>query len=112
MKVKSKLNVNEHAEDESCNPHLSPNKIYNVVGFDYKCYRIIDDIGEPILYSKSLFNVVDPLYPHSWVREDYPDGDYYVDPPEFSAPGFYEAYFDGDVEAVERFTAYWKLHGL
>lgn len=112
MQVKSKLNVNAHEEGESCNPHLSPNKIYNVIGFDYACYRVIDDLGEPILYPKKLFDIIDSVYPQDWFRENFPDGEYYVDPFEFSARGFYEDYFDGVADAVDKFDAYRKLHKL
>jgi len=114
MKVKSIDNVNEAGMklDGSCQPNLSSNKIYFVVGLDDQNYRLIDDINEPILYRKELFEVIDESIPSNWVRVDYDDGEYYIDPPELSVTGFYEDYFDGNAVAIKKFNRYMKLNGL
>ncbi|GAB3254650.1 hypothetical protein [Chitinimonas naiadis] len=111
MKVKAKLTVHEHLLDESDHRCLSPEQIYPVVGIDSTSFRVINDAGEPVLYAKELFDIVDPIVPNDWVEER--DGDeYYIDPPEFCEPGFYEDYFDNVEYALEKFNAYRRLHGL
>lgn len=109
MKVKTKPYVHDHVVDEYDHQHLEPNKIYNVIGIDDEDYRIINEIGEPILYPKALFDVIESSIPDSWVRQDYEDGEYYIDPPELSRPGFYEDFFDGNPEAIAKFQAFVML---
>lgn len=106
MKVKTLENVSQLDSGGSCNPHLSPDKEYWVVGIDDQHYRVVNDISEPVLYPKSLFIVVDPGYPESWEKQEFEDGEYYIDPPEFSKPGFYEDYFDGVLECKKSFEEF------
>jgi hypothetical protein len=112
MKVKAKLIVHDHAVDEFNHQDLSPGKIYHVVGINDESFRVVDDKGEPILYSKKLFDVVDSKIPDHWVTKKYEDDEYYIDPPEFSEPGFYEKYFDGVKSAVKIFDRYLKLNAI
>lgn len=81
---------------------------YLVVGIDDSHYRLVNDDREPVLYPKPSFRVVDHRIPGDWAREDFPDGEYYIDPPETSAVGFYEDLFDGDPTAVAVFKGVWK----
>ena|ERR1700690_279817 len=99
MLIKTKKEIHEHILDDFDHRHLEPEKIYEVIGIDYDSYRIIDEIGEPILYPKYLFDIIDPSIPESWIREEHETDHYYIDPPELSAPGFYEDYFDKDAKA-------------
>lgn len=78
---------------------------YLVVGFDDENYAVVNDDDEPVLYSRTLFEVVDPWVPEDWVRVDYEDGEYHVDAPECAAPGFYEDVHDGQPPAVATFRA-------
>jgi hypothetical protein len=100
MRVRAKPIVHEHVVDEFDHQHITPSKEYIVIGFDDEYFRVIDDADHPILYPRALFDVVDPSVPDDWVRRDEPDGSYYVDPPECSAPGFYEDVFDQDADAI------------
>lgn len=106
MKIKTKSYVHHHVVDEYDYQELEPNKIYEVIGLDHESYRIINDIGEPILYPKALFDVVETIIPDTWVKEEYGEDEYYLDPPELSKPGFYEDYFDGKPEAIKRFQEF------
>lgn len=106
MKVKVKHNVHNHELDEFDNQNLEPNKTYVVIGIDCDYYRIVNEIGEPILYPKNLFEVIDPLIPESWIREEYGPDEYYINPPELSKSGFYEDLFNNDSEAMRIFEKY------
>lgn len=92
--------------DESYNPHLTPNRIYLVVEIDDTYFRIINDNREPILHRKELFDIVDPDIPKDWVRKDFDDGGYRINPPRMGDRGFYEDYFDGATYAIEEFEKY------
>ncbi len=48
---------------------LTQNKPYFVIGIEADHYRIIDDDGEPFLYSPKLFDIVDSEEPKEWVVE-------------------------------------------
>jgi hypothetical protein len=83
---------------------LTVGQTYVVVGFDDEVFRVINDFGEPILYSRDGFEVLDERSPDDWVRNTVASDEYYVDPPETAMPGFYEDYFDGDPAARETFA--------
>lgn len=106
MKVKVKQGVHDHVFDECNNQNIEEYKVYEVIGINSDYYRIINEMGEPILYPTHLFEIVDSTIPESWVRKDYGPDEYYIDPPELSAPGFYEDYFDGDHEAKTIFDKF------
>ena len=111
MKVKAKATVHDRLVDESEHRGLSAGTVYDVVGIDRKNFRLIDDNDEPFLYPKALFEIVDPSIPDGWITETL-DDEYYVDPPEFAEPGFYEDYFDRVEAAVEKFEAFRKRNSL
>ncbi len=112
MKVKSHLDVNNLPDSETCHPNLSPNTVYTVIGIDNENYRLVNDSCEPILYPKEIFDVIDETYPNNWVRTNFDDGEYYIDPPEFSEIGFFEDYFDGVEKALLAYKAYLQTIGL
>ncbi len=87
-------------------PYISPEKEYYVFGLDHESFRILDDENEPALYPKNLFVVTDDAIPVDWVWNRYSEDEYYADPPGLHEPGFYEDYFDGKQEAIQRFDAY------
>lgn len=106
MKIKSKSCIHDHVADDRNHQNLKPNTIYSVIGIDNDNYRVIDEIGEPILYPKGLFDIVDSSIPESWIKNTFPDGDYYIDPPELSEAGFYEDLFDRKPEAIKIFRSF------
>ena len=112
MKIRAIPDIYERTGRESPNLLLTANRVYSVVSIESECYRIINDRLEPCLYPKELFEVVDPSYPCSWVKTEYDEGEYYIEPFEFSAVGFFEDYFDGDSRAIEIYNNYLKSNGL
>ncbi len=80
---------------------ISPGETYFVIGLNQNELRVVDNDGEPVLYPKELFDVVDPTLPAGWQFLAYPDGEYYLEPVATSSPGFYEDLFgsDGDLLA-------------
>lgn len=112
MKVKSHSDVNNLPGSETCHPDLSPNTVYTVIGIDNENYRVANDSYEPILYPKIIFDVIDGTCPDNWVRVNFDDGEYYIDPPEFSGVGFFEDYFDGVEKVVLTYKNYLKITGI
>ncbi len=96
MKVRAKSQVRGHELDEFDNQHLTPGKEYVVIGLSGPYLRVVDDSGDPILYPRILFDVLDAKIPADWVARDDR-----VDPPEFANIGFYEAVFEGDSAALQ-----------
>jgi hypothetical protein len=82
--------------------------VFGIEGCDTLYYRLVNDMGEPVLYEQRLFKVVDARLPESWVRRDYGAGEYYIDPPEATARGFYEDWHDGDAQARAAFGEVWR----
>lgn len=74
---------------------------YFVLGIDNEYLRVIDDYGEPLLYPKNLFEVLETEMPPGWRFREGSEGDYYIDPKQTAMRGFYEDYFwsSGDTEA-------------
>jgi hypothetical protein len=84
---------------------ITPGREYVVAGYDWKYYRIVDDRGEPLLYRKRFFDVVDPYEDPRWVKDGpFEDGVYYVDAPGCAEPGFYEDWHDRVPEARSTFA--------
>ena len=106
MKVKTKTNIHDHIVDDCNHQNLMVNKVYEVIGVSDEHYRVINELNEPILYPKGLFNIIDSYIPNDWVENRYSDDEYYIDPPGLDKPGFYEDYFDGKIEAIEAFKKF------
>ena len=112
MKIKTKPCFKSSLSIETAVFGISTDREYFVIGIDNECYRIINDLNEPILYPKDIFLEVELAMPVHWVRRDYEDGEYYIDPPEFSSPGFFEDFFDVSPEAIKVFNRHLKLNGM
>ena len=112
MKIKTKTIIHDCILDEYCYDNLKPNKIYNALEIDYESYRVINEIGEPILYPKYLFIVIDSYIPQSWIKDNYEDGQYFIAPPELNKKGFYEDFFDGDQKTISLFWEVVQREGL
>jgi hypothetical protein len=91
---------------------LTPGREYVVIGVDHESYRVVDDKGEPILFPKEGFRVVDDAIPQDWVWDRQGDDEYYGGPAALQIPGFYEDFFEGQREAVEQFTHYLQQSGI
>ncbi len=106
MKVRTKPEIHDHVLDEYDHQGLKPDAIYPVIEIDDECFRILDENNDPILYPKYLFLVVDSTIPNSWVKRDYPDNEYHINPPEMSERTFWDRYHNGDPEAIAQFRMY------
>src|SRR5262245_28507161 len=104
-----KVRVNEN---RSTDRFLTPGKEYEVLGLDHESFRILDDKGEPILFPKTLFTVIDKQVPADWIWDRYGDDEYYANPPELHEAGFYEDLFDHKPDAVNRFDSYLRTKGI
>lgn len=102
MRVRLKPGEAKHYYD------LSPAKTYVVLGIEADDLRIVNDQGRPYLYPPGIFEMVDPGEPGDWVSVLGESGERYAYPQEFSAPGFFEDYFDHVQDAVETFDRYIK----
>jgi hypothetical protein len=85
---------------------LTPGNTYRVIGIEVGWFRILSDEGLPYLFPPDLFEIVDPNADADWITARGTDGDEYVYPPELSAPGFFEDFFEHDARAVAAFRQY------
>jgi hypothetical protein len=92
--------------------HLSTEISYYVLGIEADDFRIVDIMGEPLLFPHKAFDIVDSKEPSDWITEYGEDGERYSYPKEFGAPGFFENYFDRDHKTIEIFNNYIKKIGL
>lgn len=92
--------------------NLTCGKEYVVIGLDEEYYRIVDDYGEPVLFEKFMFNVVDDAIPDDWIWQRNSDDDYCADPPGLNVRGFYEDFFDRKEYAIKRLNDYLRTIGI
>ena len=83
--------------------------IYEVIGIEAGDFRIIDDLGSPVLFSPRLFSVIDRSRPTQW-RTKIMDGVEYSYAPELGKPGFFEDYHEDMKKAVIAFNRYINRH--
>jgi hypothetical protein len=105
MKIRARMDVHDHVVDEYDHPGLTPRKSYAVIEISFDCFRVVNDRGEPILYPKALFEVVNPSIPSHWIKQTFDDDEYFIGPVELSEIGFYNAYFDKEPSAVAKFES-------
>jgi hypothetical protein len=96
----------ELRERDSLYQGLTPGQPYVVLGIEADDLRILNDQGQPCLYSPELLTIVDAHEPADWVSELGEDNERYAYPPPLNNCGFFEDYFDGKPEAVATF---WRV---
>jgi len=87
-------------------PDLTPDQPYVVLGIEADDFRILNDRGQPYLYSPEIFTILDAREPTDWVSGLGEDNERYAYPPPLNDRGFFEDYFDGQSEAVATF---WRV---
>jgi hypothetical protein len=63
-----------------------------------------DDQKTPALFDSSCFVTVDETIAESWVASVGESGTFLLGPKEWSLPGFWESFFDGNDEALKSFA--------
>lgn len=106
MRVRVKTGSLARASEEDPEYCLTELREYFVLGIDDVYVRLADDYGEPILYPKHLFDVLDHSLPPGWRLDEYEDGEYHLDPHLAARPGFYEEYFSSGGDRVTQFSAH------
>jgi hypothetical protein len=104
MRVRAKQDVHDHVVDELSHLCLTPGAEYLVVGLCDEYFRVVDDLGDPMLYPRQLFEILDSTIPSDWVCDRDEDGYTYIDPPECARPGFYEDVADRRSAALATFA--------
>lgn len=87
-------------------PDLTPGHPYVVIGIEADHYRVLNDHGRPYLYPCALFEIVDTREPGDWISEVGDEGERYAYPFPLNTAGFFEDFFDEDVQAVATF---WRV---
>lgn len=99
MKVKAKSNIHTDDIDGLENEDITIGEVYSVIGIEGDYYRLVNDVKEPVLYPKILFDIIDPDIPDNWLKTEY-EGELFLGPIETSRAGFYEDYFDGNKDNI------------
>lgn len=84
-------------------PDLTPSRTYAVIGIEANDLRLLNDQGQPYLYQRDLFEIIDAHAPTDWLTEVGDEGEPYAYPCALNAPGFFEDFFDGNATAVATF---------
>jgi hypothetical protein len=90
----------------SQNPELTAGREYTIIGIEADNLRILNDSGQPYLYSADQFEVIDDRVPENWVTEIGEAGERYAYPPVLNGVGFFEDFFDRKPHAVSEFWAF------
>lgn len=98
--------------DVEVNYWLTAGREYAVIGLDEEHFRVLNDGGEPTLFAREEFEVLDGATPSDWVWRHFDDGEFHADPPGLHEPGFYEDYFDHEEYAVTRVDEYLRMAGI
>lgn len=105
MRVKAKANIAQIKPEEFLYQGITPSEHYFVIEISQDDFRVMDDKGEPILYPKVLFEVLDMRLPSGWRYCEYADGEYHVEPLQTGRPGFYEDFFCSDGDRIAQASA-------
>ena len=101
MRIKVRSDFRSIAKNGLVHPGLRAEAEFYVLGASNEDYRVVDLAGEPILYPKELFKVLDSNVPSGWKFSEYDDGEYRLVPASTARPGFFEDWHgsDGDRNA-------------
>jgi hypothetical protein len=106
VQVRVKIGSLARSSEDDPEHCLTELRDYFVLGVDEVSLRVVSDDGEPALYPKHLFNVLDHSLPPDWRFDDFEDGAYRVVPKLVSRRGFYEDYFGSDGDRAAEVAAH------
>ncbi len=86
---------------------LTIGQTYKVLGLEADMYRLLDDANQPYLFDPECFEVIDSIEPSFWVSKIGDEGERYCYPAQWSSPGFFEDFFDGNKQVIETF---WRMY--
>lgn len=112
MHVRLREDFRSLVTDGRLHQGITPSELYYVIGVDEEDYRVIDDQGEPILYPKALFDVLDATLPPGWQFREYADGEYHLEPISTGRSGFYDDFFCSDGDRKAQAEAYRVLRDV
>ncbi len=94
------IKLNQHISD------LTVGQSYCVIGIEADDYRLLNDCGQPYLYSAAFFTAVDAAEPADWISDIGADGERYAYPLPLNEPGFFEDFFAGVPRAI---AIFWQV---
>ena len=87
-------------------PELTVGNRYRVIQICDDSFRVVDDLGDPVLFPRRAFEAPEGPIPATWV-ELHEDDALYAGPRELSEPRyFWELWHDGDPTIRTRFSLY------
>jgi hypothetical protein len=66
-------------------------------------FRLVGEEAAPALFEPEMFEVVSPKVPTSWLVTSPKPGCFSLEPEAWTVPGFWERFFDDEVEAIASF---------
>lgn len=105
MRIRAKQDFQSLVTDGREHQGIGATEEYFVLGITNEEYRVWNRHGEPVLYPKVLFEVIDTRIPAGWVFAEYDEGEYHLGPAPVSRTGFYEDYFCSEGDTVAQSQA-------
>ncbi len=105
MRVRVRTAFQQLVRDELEHPGITAEAEFYVLEVDDEYYRVVNRFGEPTLYPKELFEVLDPSIPSGWRFTEYEEGEYHLEPATTGRPGFYEDWHGSDGDRVAQRSA-------
>jgi len=90
---------------------LTVNKVYHVLSVNIEHdlpvkFQLISDDGQtPAYHEANQFEIVSNIIPQGWVIDFLSKSHFSLSPKAWSQSGFWESYFDGELEAIELFNS-------
>jgi hypothetical protein len=85
---------------------LTPGNVYRVIAIEADQFRILDDVGGPVLFARQAFQIVDPNEAPDWISKRDEDGDRYAHPAKLSERYLFERWHDDDKDARAKLKGY------
>ncbi len=70
-------------------------------------YRILgEEPNTPALFAAGDFEIIDATMPPTWIVFDLGSRNFVIGPADWTSPGYWELYFEGDQEARQKFETH------